>query len=201
MGRLVPRLISADGGLRRMVRHRSRKPAGEIPCRFESCTLRSERGERDFIMQYQFLFLSGDVVLGFAVGGWFLVQTHKKIKIIFAGGNPSSEGLPHEIVRRLLRLETVLEADAPRLGSVEKISRVSVQKVGFLRFNPFQDTGGDNSFTMILLDGENTGIIFSSLYMRDGTRLYAKEIKNGTPRQPLSAEETRVLKDAIQKES
>ena len=149
-------------------------------------------------MQYQFFVLAGIVLLGFALGGWFLVQAQRKLKIIFADGNPSAEGLPHEITRRLLRLETRLEADAPRLERAEAVSRVSVQKVGFLRFNPFQDTGGDNSFTIALLDGENTGVIFSSLYMREGTRLYAKEIKNGIPRQTLSEEETRVLAAAMQ---
>ena len=90
-----------------------------------------------------------------------------------------------------------MEEMAPRLATAEATAVTSIQKVGFVRFNPFQDTGGDNSFSVALLDQKNDGVLLSSLYMRDGTRLYAKEVKNGTTRTPLSDEEAEVLKDAL----
>ena len=74
---------------------------------------------------------------------------------------------------------------------------MSVQKVGFLRFNPFQDTGGDNSFALALLDRENNGVILSSFYTREGVRIYAKQIENGASRQALSDEEKKVLEEAL----
>src|SRR5947209_10110188 len=37
---------------------------------------------------------------------------------------------------------------------LEAITRRSVQRVGFVRYNPFDDTGGDQSFALALLDGK-----------------------------------------------
>lgn len=52
-------------------------------------------------------------------------------------------------------------------------------KINILRYNPFQDIGGDQSFILTILDQTNSGVILSSLHNRDITRVYAKPIKNG----------------------
>ena len=73
------------------------------------------------------------------------------------------------------------------------------QKVGFIRFNPFSDTGGDQSFSLCLLDDNLNGIMITSLHSREQTRLYAKQIKNGQSHQQkeLFQEEKEALKLAI----
>jgi len=62
---------------------------------------------------------------------------------------------------------------------IEKDGSLHIQKIGLLRFNPFKDTGGDQSFILSLLDAHNTGVVISGLYSRTGTRWYAKKIKEG----------------------
>ncbi|MCW1949599.1 MAG: DUF4446 family protein [Candidatus Shapirobacteria bacterium] len=52
-------------------------------------------------------------------------------------------------------------------------------KINVLRYNPFEDIGGDQSFILTFLDQNNSGVIISSLHNRDITRVYAKPIKNG----------------------
>lgn len=77
-------------------------------------------------------------------------------------------------------------------------SRLSFQKVGFMRFNPFTDTGGDQSFVLSLLDETNSGFVISSLHSRENTRLYAKKIIKGeAPDQALSKEEKHILAEAM----
>ncbi len=72
-----------------------------------------------------------------------------------------------------------------------------LQKVGFLRYNPFGDTGGDQSFCLSLLDGHDNGIVISSLHSRDQTRIYAKKIDSGQSKDyTLSKEERAVIKKA-----
>lgn len=67
-------------------------------------------------------------------------------------------------------------------------------KMQMVRFNPFNDVGGDQSFILCLLDKTNTGVIITSLHTRDSTRVYAKAIKNGScESQSLSKEETKAL--------
>ena len=68
-----------------------------------------------------------------------------------------------------------------------------------MRFNPFEDTGGDQSFALALLDRENNGIIISSLYGREGTRVYAKAVDHGTPKHAISEEEREALERASRK--
>ena len=54
-----------------------------------------------------------------------------------------------------------------------------VQSAKLMRFNPFNEVGGDQSFVIALLDGRKNGIVLSSLYSRDKTRWFAKKVKEG----------------------
>ncbi len=69
----------------------------------------------------------------------------------------------------------------------------SLQHVGLVRFNPFEDTGSDQSFAIALLDADHTGIVISSLHGRAGTRVFAKPIASGQATHALSDEESEAL--------
>jgi hypothetical protein len=85
-----------------------------------------------------------------------------------------------------------------RSAVLEGLGRRAVQRVGLVRFNPFEDTGGNQSFALALTDARGTGIIVSSLHSRTGTRVYAKAVTEGTPDGALSDEERRALGIAIE---
>lgn len=71
------------------------------------------------------------------------------------------------------------------------------QKIGFLRFNPFDRVGGEQSFILALLNKENTGIVLNFLYTREGIRVYAKRVKKGLSEEyELSNEEKEAIKKA-----
>lgn len=74
----------------------------------------------------------------------------------------------------------------------------SLQRVGVVRFNPFPDTGGDQSFAIALLDGHGDGIVISSLYGRTESRVYAKPVEGGESAYALSAEEREAIRRALQ---
>src|SRR3989338_929058 len=85
-----------------------------------------------------------------------------------------------------------------KLDSLGKEVGLSVQKVAVLRYNPYGDTGGDQSFSMALLNGENSGLVLTSLHSRYGTRVYAKPVVKGKAGNfQLSKEEEEVIKKAI----
>lgn len=54
-----------------------------------------------------------------------------------------------------------------------------IQRIGLIRYNPFSDTGGNQSFVLALLDGQGTGIVITSLHSREATRVFAKPVKEG----------------------
>ena len=153
----------------------------------------------DIPLQIQLFIVFGIFVLG-GIAGAVLLSTHeKKLKALFGGAGETEDDIRRNVVRRTAWLEAKNEELERRIEPLEAISKMSVQKVGFLRFNPFQDTGGDNSFALALLDRENNGVILSSFYTREGVRIYAKQIENGASRAALSGEEKKVLEDALGK--
>ncbi|TSC71737.1 MAG: hypothetical protein G01um101438_939 [Parcubacteria group bacterium Gr01-1014_38] len=74
--------------------------------------------------------------------------------------------------------------------------QAAIRKVSFERYNPFPGIGGNLSFTLVMLDAHNTGVVITSLHNRDATRVYAKAVRDGQPLQQLSEEEERVLRNA-----
>lgn len=76
--------------------------------------------------------------------------------------------------------------------------KLNIQRVGVVRFNPFADTGANMSFTIALLDAYDNGIVISSLHSREGTRIYAKPVKEGKSSYSLTEEEKSAITQANQ---
>ena len=79
---------------------------------------------------------------------------------------------------------------------LERASRGHLQRVGFLRFNPFRDAGGDQSFAVAVTDQEGNGVVISSLHSRDVTRVYGKPLAGWASPYPLTEEEEQAIKKA-----
>ena len=74
-------------------------------------------------------------------------------------------------------------------------ARLHLQKISLKRFNPFSNTGGDQSFILAILDGNKDGVMITSLHTRENTRFYVKSVKGGSGvEHPLSREEQKVIK-------
>jgi hypothetical protein len=89
-----------------------------------------------------------------------------------------------------------LDEVAARTAILEGAQRRAFQRVGLVRYNPFEETGGNQSFALALLDANGDGWVLSSLHARSGTRVYAKAIKAGLAASGLSGEETDALQQA-----
>lgn len=70
----------------------------------------------------------------------------------------------------------------------------AITKIGITRFNPFKEMGGDQSFSIALLDEENSGAVITSYYGRELNRVYAKTIQKGVSKQELSQEEKEAIR-------
>jgi hypothetical protein len=80
-------------------------------------------------------------------------------------------------------------------NQIHDLASRSVHKVGVVRFNPFKDLGGDQSFSIALLDGQNNGLVISGLHTREGNRVYAKPVEKGKAvKHPLTEEEAEAIK-------
>ncbi|HHE45973.1 MAG TPA: DUF4446 family protein [Candidatus Moranbacteria bacterium] len=141
----------------------------------------------------------------FLIWNVFLHQQISKLKkknaILFSGN-------------KVKNLETLLLSQAKTLSILDKdiqelynisnqinhLSFRSLHKVGLIRFNPFKDVGGNQSFSIALLNGKNNGLVLSSLFTREGARIYAKSVVDGKSlKHPFSKEEKQAIAKAIGK--
>lgn len=126
-------------------------------------------------------------------------RSYRLAKKLF--GDTKKEELKKILEEHLKRVGLVQVKIADLEKLVEKIQKtdlVHLQKVAWVRFNPFEDTGSDQSFALALLDGEDNGLVISSLHGRDRTRIYCKPvISGGASDYPLSDEEAQAIQKAI----
>jgi hypothetical protein len=142
------------------------------------------------------------LALAFAVVG--LIRRVRKLgarlESLTQGGDESSlEAVLGSHLERVNRAVSDVEVVAARTTMLERDVQGAFGRVGFVRFNPFEDTGGNQSFALAMLDGRGDGFVVSSLHARAGTRVYAKAIAAGSSEAALSDEESAALKQALAK--
>lgn len=147
------------------------------------------------------------LLLGGVAVIWLLVlsfQTWKQSKFLESLLPRSGE---RDIRKKFEDLIKAVSAFKLSLGNLEeKISGIErdglghLQRVSLVRFNPYDDTGGDQSFSIALLDKFGNGLVMTSLHSRSGTRVFAKPVKGGKPEKyQFSKEEEEIVKDATDK--
>jgi FlaG/FlaF family flagellin (archaellin) len=111
-------------------------------------------------------------------------------------GGDSLEAVLHAHLDRVQALSDEVDRLAAGAAILEGVQRRAIQDVGLVRYNPFEDTGGNQSFAVALLDAHGNGFIVSSLHARSGTRIYAKAVAAGKAESALSEEEAEALRRA-----
>lgn len=111
-----------------------------------------------------------------------------------AGGDIEQTLTTHlEIVRTgERRMETLEQA----VAILQAQMPACLRKTGLVRFDAFEDVGGEQSFSLALLDFNNNGFVLSSVYSRNDVRVYSKAIRDGRASHTLSQEEERALREA-----
>lgn len=104
-----------------------------------------------------------------------------------SGGN--LEAMLTDHVSRMRDTAAQLEALARKVDQLERAGRLCLQHVAILRYNPFHDTGSDQSFAIVLADADGNGIVLSSLHARDATRVYGKPLQAWESAYSLADEE------------
>lgn len=129
------------------------------------------------------LAILGVIFVWLAASSFFLWRTISHYQKLTSGVAKKQLGeVLEKIIRQLSSEGKKINVVAKKLEKLEKDGSLHVQKIGVVRFNPFSDTGGNQSFTLALLDGQDNGFVLSTLHSRDQTRIYAKPVKEGKAR-------------------
>jgi hypothetical protein len=142
------------------------------------------------------------VTLILLVAVFALARRTRRLDARLAGLTRGSEGRSLEAVLdahldKVFAVARELDEVVARQAVLEAAQRRAFQRVGLVRYNPFEETGGNQSFALALLDAAGDGWVLSSLHARSGTRVYAKVIKAGRAEAGLSEEETAALAQAM----
>ena len=90
-----------------------------------------------------------------------------------------------------------LESLLTEQAAIRNTQSNTIQKIGFIKYNAFENIGNDLSFALTLLDGNNNGICISSIYGRSESRIFSKQIVKGKSLVSLSQEELESLNEAL----
>lgn len=127
----------------------------------------------------------------------FAKQTRHYNKLL-SNKNGNLRDILEKILKDRQDLETHIQKVEDSLGVLGKRSIGFIQKMGIVRFSPYQETGGNQSFAISLLDGYNNGVVILSLHGRESTRVYVKPIEKGRSKYELSKEEQSAVAQAAQ---
>ena len=144
-------------------------------------------------------FLAFFVFIGIAiiVGVIWIIMTEQRLKRFFMG--KTAKNLEDTItllgsdIEKLKKAKENAEKD---IAIINTKLRKSIRGLETVRFNPFPDQGGNQSFAIGLLNEDGDGVVFSSLYSRERMSVFAKPIKNNKSEYELTAEEKEALKKA-----
>lgn len=127
-----------------------------------------------------------------------LINSHKLKRIM---KNCSSGELDEAIVSYYDKVEALadeIREKEARFDMMEKMLGAGIQKFAAMRYDAFEDISNNLSFSLALLDAEDTGYIITSIYGRESSNLYIKPVINGKSRYQMSNEETLVYEKALE---
>jgi len=146
------------------------------------------------------IFLIVCVVALASICGWLI---YKLLKIEKEFGIFFNNAQPQPVMRALNQYASQIQQQTKDIENLQhslKETTILAEKagtrLGFVRFNPFNDTGGDQSFCLAIIDARGNGYVLSSIHARTGTRVYAKQIQHGHSSHNLSEEEAAALAKA-----
>ncbi|EGL42218.1 hypothetical protein HMPREF1039_1464 [Megasphaera lornae] len=103
-----------------------------------------------------------------------------------------------EDVAKLHQVQELLANVRSEQQVLLQVQQHCFQKIGFVKYNAFENIGNKLSFAFTVLDGKNDGFCLSSVYGRNESRIFAKEIRNGHCLYSMSMEEQDSLEQALQ---
>lgn len=146
-----------------------------------------------FDTQQIILIAMGALIIVLLIWLW---RIESRLKKVLKGKNAASlEDTINEFGKSIEDLKIHAKNTATTCMKLDERIRQGIKGVSTVRFNPFGDQGGNQSFATALLDEEGNGVVISSLYSRDKVRVYAKEVIKYRSTHQLTTEE----KEAITK--
>lgn len=157
-------------------------------------------GYAEFILDKQVVVLTLIILFTAGAGIFFFVSSLRlnKLRSLYQSALAHKDlGMLEDVLLHQSEVEKRLEGRVSSLeGSKTKLESAGLHHLQHCileRYRAFKDVGGDQSFSLALLNARGDGVILTSIYGRNEARVFAKRVQAGTSVHPLSEEEKRVL--------
>lgn len=152
-------------------------------------------------INYIFLVISVFSIIIAIISLYYTIKTKKiyeKIALKLGNGQNIADILSKYIseVNELSKKDDMIIEYCNKLNEEEE---KSIKKIGIVKYNLYNTTKNDLSFSLALLNNKNDGIVINSLYGIDNSNVYCKIIKEGKSKNKLSSEEIEAIKIAMEK--
>ncbi|MCK5044456.1 DUF4446 family protein [Candidatus Parcubacteria bacterium] len=126
-----------------------------------------------------------------------IFKLKKRIDTMLQGEEENLEKVLISQIEKVEKQKKDIEKIMGEMAELTKISQKSIQKIGTVRFNPFNEVGSDQSFSIALLDAKNSGFIITSHYGKEFSRIYGKPVRKGESKYLFSKEEKQAIQKAV----
>lgn len=147
-------------------------------------------------MNQNIIFIAIGILVAFLLS--WMVWLEVRLKKIFRGRHTKDlESLLTEIAKDISEIRKRLLQEDADIRGLEKEMQQSMRHAGIVRFNAFQEAGGNQSFTFAALDDNKNGVVISSIHNRETNRVYAKPIVAAESAYQLTPEEKEAISRAL----
>ena len=161
------------------------------------------------LVEFLLFLVVGGIVVWIATLEFRFLRVTRTLRLLFSGRSGADlEQVLRDFMQRMDRadenaarltgqVDRAVSGLTDRMGQLEARAPMNVQHVGVVRYNPFDDKGGDQSFAVALLDDHANGVVMSGLHSRSESRVYAKPVVGANSTYPLTQEEKEAIKRAM----
>jgi Protein of unknown function (DUF4446) len=129
---------------------------------------------------------------------WRRLSTLRRSQqVILAGSATDVVDFAVALQGRIDDLHGAVDEVASGLTRVDRRVDSSVTNMAVVRYDAYEDSGGQQSASFAFLDATRTGTIVTAIQGRDYARVYVKELDRGTPSAGLSPEEAEAVERAM----
>jgi uncharacterized protein DUF4446 len=138
------------------------------------------------------------IALAFALALYVKLRRVRTAQLVVLGGGQSDfVDFAVSLQGRIDDLHRAVDEIAAGLSRVDRRVDDSVSKTGLVRYDAYEDAGGQQSASIAFLDSARTGIVLSAIQGRDYARIYLKELDRGRASVALSPEELEAVERAM----
>lgn len=125
------------------------------------------------------------------------VRLNKKLRSFMTGKDALSlEATLAWLTQKNAQVDDTLQAHKRALEMIDARVKRSVRGYSLIRYDAYEDVGGNQSFASGIIDEHGDGYILSVISNRNHVGIYAKPIQRGTALATLTPEETAALEAA-----